>query len=147
MDDAFWTNLNETGKQTGRFQDLIIGPLTQADIAKMASIVLSCKEEQLDSQFVRDIFDHTRGTPDFAFQALENCKRKGLHELANKKIGWSKDAAKVRVLSRNFCQKFHYSTLNIIFSMISWSYRFQVTTNYYFKELMIWTTSRGVYYI
>eukprot|EP00551_Chaetoceros_affinis_P009847 CAMPEP_0203685194 /NCGR_PEP_ID=MMETSP0090-20130426/48420_1 /ASSEMBLY_ACC=CAM_ASM_001088 /TAXON_ID=426623 /ORGANISM="Chaetoceros affinis, Strain CCMP159" /LENGTH=1325 /DNA_ID=CAMNT_0050554381 /DNA_START=512 /DNA_END=4489 /DNA_ORIENTATION=- len=95
-DDMFWRKLHETGRQSGRFQELILGPLEQTDIAKMASIVLSCKEEELDGQFVRDIFDGTGGMPDFAFQALENCKRKGLHDrLGNKKIGWGNDTTEL----------------------------------------------------
>ncbi len=114
MDNAFWTALNETGRQSGRFQDLEIGPLTQTDIAKMASIVLSYKVEELDRQFVRDIFDLTRGLPDFAFQALENCNRKGLHEqLSNKKIGWNKDSKEVRAVCPSF---FFFQSKDLVYS-------------------------------
>ena len=99
VDEEFWTNLNETQRGCGRFIELELGPLQQADIAKMVSIVLSCKVEEVDSQFVKDIFDHTMGMPHFAYQALQNCKRKELHErLENNKIGWRRNTAEVSVV-------------------------------------------------
>ena len=89
-DDDFWKNLYGAQRQCGRFQELKIGPLNRVEVTQMIAISLSCKVEELDEQFAKDIFNHTRGMPHFANQALVDCKRKGLcKRLKNKKIGWS----------------------------------------------------------
>lgn len=99
VDDEFWNNLNQAQRKCGRFEELDLGPLDQSDIAKMVASVLSCKVEEVDRHFVKDIFDHTRGMPHFAFQFLESCKRQGLHErLDNNKIGWREETAVVCVI-------------------------------------------------
>ncbi len=89
VDDDFWKSMTTEHKANKRFQELDIGPLNRADIAKMASIVLSCKVDELDKSFVKDIYDHTGGMPHFAFQALSNCNKQGLCErLESKRFGW-----------------------------------------------------------
>jgi predicted ATPase len=106
-DDEFWKNLTGVQRESDRFQELDIGPLNRFEVAKMASIALSCKVHEVDKQFAKDIFDHTRGMPHFAAQALENCKRKGLYErLENNKIGWRKDTAEVRRVEVNHVSMF-----------------------------------------
>lgn len=91
VDDEFWINLSGKQKECGRFQELYMKPLSHLEISIMMSMLLSCKVEELDNEFVKEIFDNTRGMPHFAFQALESCKRKGLFEkMRNNKIGWRK---------------------------------------------------------
>mmetsp|Transcript_20356 Transcript_20356/g.23384 ORF Transcript_20356/g.23384 Transcript_20356/m.23384 type:complete len:1580 (-) Transcript_20356:160-4899(-) len=91
-DDDFWKELNDSHKRNDRFQELDLGPLDLHEVAQMISIALSCKVCEVDKQFAKDIFDHTRGMPHFAAQALENCKRKGLYgRLDNNMIGWGGD--------------------------------------------------------
>ncbi len=93
VDDDFWRVLTTEFKSKKRFQELYIGPLNRVDIAKMASIVLGCKEEEIDKAFVKDIYDHTGGMPHFAFQALTNCKKKGLFvQLDSRRFGWRRGA-------------------------------------------------------
>lgn len=91
-DNDFWKDLNGTQKECGRFQELEIGPLSRVEITQLIAISLSCKVKEVDDQFSKDIFDHTRGMPHFAAQALEHCIRKGLCKRLNKeKIGWCGD--------------------------------------------------------
>jgi predicted ATPase len=100
VDNEFWSDLNGAQKEYGRFDDLHMGPLNQFDLATMASYLLSCSIEELDTQFLKDIFNHTQGMPHFAYQALENCKRNGLYErLENNKIGWNRDTTEVNSIS------------------------------------------------
>lgn len=92
----FWSKLSHTQEEDERFQQLALGSLEQNDIAKMISMHLSCTVNDLDPQFVKDIFNHTRGMPHFAYQALENCKRKNLHgRLSDNSVGWSKNVTEV----------------------------------------------------
>ena len=104
IDESFWTELNGCYKEKDRFHELNIGPLSRLEIALMASIFLSCKVEDIDIQFSKDIYDHTRGMPHFAAQVLDICRRKGLCErLRSKKIGWRKDGAgEVSILLETF---------------------------------------------
>lgn len=102
-DEEFWKNLTGVQRESDRFQEIDIGPLSLLEVAKMASITLSCNVEEVDEQFVKDIFDHTRGMAHFAAQALENCKRKDLCErLRNNKIGWCEDTAEVCTCNRHW---------------------------------------------
>ncbi len=109
VDDNFWTELTGSYRENDRFQDLNIGPLSRLEIAQMAALALSCQVKDVDIQFTKDIYDHTRGMPHFAAQVLDICKRKGLYErLENNKIGWRKGTKEVRILWKlNLFHKFH----------------------------------------
>ncbi len=97
--DDFWDNLTSEMKQNGRFQELTIGPLSRLDLTKMASVMLDIKVEQVDRQFIKDVFDHTGGMPHYAFQAISNVKRKGmLEQLESNRFGWKSDSDKVSIL-------------------------------------------------
>ena len=95
--DDFWKSLTRVHKIDGRFQESNLGPLSRFDIAKMASVVLGVKLEEVDRQFIKDIHDHTGGMPHYAFQAISNVKRRGiLEKLDSNRFGWSSSIDKVR---------------------------------------------------
>ena len=99
MGNEFWKNLIGSQRMSGRFQELNMGPLNQSEITTLASIVFSCKVEEVDKGFIKVIFDHTRGMPHFASQALQNCKRNNLYRrLDNNKIGWRQEYGQVRLM-------------------------------------------------
>jgi predicted ATPase len=104
IDRGFWENLQGKEKELGNFKVINIQPLFESEIAEMASLQLSCNIEELDTSFVKDIFDFTQGKPLFAHEVLEKCKRQGLHKrLENNKIGWAVDTVEVCI---QFCLSF-----------------------------------------
>lgn len=125
VDDDFWLYLKGSQKDCGRFEELDLVPLNQREIAKMASLLFTCRSKEIDSQFIKDIYDYTRGMPHFTFQALQNCQRKGLHHrLENNKIGWRHDVSEVS--HGNFspvCVSFSFIDTNVRHSWL----RFDIT--------------------
>ncbi len=96
VDKGFWENLQGKEKELNNVQEMNLQPLFDSDIAEMASLLLPCIVEELDTSFVKDIFDFTQGKPLFAHEVLEKCKRQGLHKrLENNKIGWAVDIVEV----------------------------------------------------
>ena len=98
--------LNDASRNAFGAEELIIGPLNQFEVVEMIAIALSCKVNEVDKQFAKDIFDHTGGMPHFAAQALEDCKRQGLYErLNNNKIGWRRknEVCMIGIYSLFYC--------------------------------------------
>ena len=86
--EGFFKEVTTKITDNSRFQELEMGPLHRFDIARMIALILDVSVGEIDSTFLKDIYDHTRGMPNFALQVLKTCNSKSMFQrLENKKIG------------------------------------------------------------
>jgi class 3 adenylate cyclase len=71
----FWSDLNGTLKEEGRFIDLKLDRLSEYDIKKMIARTLGVDEHALSGDLVHTVFTQSHGMPQYANEILEHLKR------------------------------------------------------------------------
>ena len=102
--EGFLKEITTKITDSSRFQELEVGPLPRFDIARMIALVLDINVGDIDSTFLKDIHDHTRGMPNFALQVLKTCKSRSMFQrMKNDKIGVPTGTKRVSILFFIFC--------------------------------------------
>ncbi len=78
VDETFWTDLQGTYKDEGRYMEINLGIFSEADAKEMIAYQLNMKEEEIDGSFLRNVFTSSGGMPHYLSYVLETIKRNDL---------------------------------------------------------------------
>ena len=78
VDKSFWSELQSTYRDDGRFQEISLEPFNELEVQEMISLQLDIRIDEIDSSFWKNVFTTSGGMPHYLSYALETIKRNDL---------------------------------------------------------------------
>jgi class 3 adenylate cyclase len=78
VDKSFWSELQSTYRDDGRFQEISLEPFNELEVQEMISLQLDIRIDEIDSSFWKNVFITSGGMPHYLSYALETIKRNDL---------------------------------------------------------------------
>jgi predicted ATPase len=111
MNELFWKDLNQKYRNDKRFYEARLGPLKEEEVKEMAAITFHCHSEELDDDFISDIYSHCNGMPYFVAEVLDGMVRtQACKRMPNGKMSCTKKDALVRFVFDSYFTQLKHSS-------------------------------------